>query len=61
MEQSEKPTGKGIIVGHLHLYKTDLLRALSWLDFLDESLFEQEDEETKNNLIKIINYMTRNG
>ena len=54
--------GKLIIVGDkLHIYKSDLLRALSWFDFLHDTEMCQEDQQSKDNILKIINYITRNG
>lgn len=43
------------------IYKRDLLRAISWLEFVPEPLRDSEDEQARNHIIKIINYLTRNG
>ena len=50
-----------ILIDTLFLKKSDLLRAISWLDFVPENKLHEKDEEAKNSLIKIINYLTRNA
>jgi hypothetical protein len=49
-----------ILIGKNILYKKDLLRAISWIDFLPENSLHENDKQALENIIKIINYITRN-
>lgn len=49
-----------IIIDNVIIYKKDLLRAISWIDFLKEKDLHEEDRKALSNLIKIVNYITRN-
>jgi hypothetical protein len=51
--------GKLILVHDtLAITQFDLLRALSWLDFVGE--LNEEDKRCRDNILKIINFITRN-
>lgn len=50
---------KILIFDNIIIAKKDLLRALSWFDFLPTHLVDSHDQESKDNLIKIVNYLTR--
>ncbi len=43
------------------IYKKDLLRSLSWLDFVPDAAIDQDDISAKDSILKIINYLTRHG
>lgn len=51
---------KAIILGKLIIYKKDLLRALSWIDFLPENELKEKDKIAAENIVKLVNYITRN-
>jgi len=61
MENTDTPKEKGIYIDHVFLRKKDLLRVLSWFDFIETNKSTEEDIKSKELIIKIINYLTRNG
>lgn len=60
-DKFETTKDKIIILEKVILYKKDLIRALSWIDFVPDREISPEDEMALINLLKIINYLTRNG
>lgn len=61
MENDYKPKEKGAFIGDIFLKKKDLLRALSWFDLVNDPLITEEDRRARENLIRIITFLTRNG
>ena len=41
------------------LCRGDLLSALSWFDFIAKDQLSDADKDAKENLLKVINYLTR--
>jgi hypothetical protein len=52
---------KFLILDSLFLNKKDLLRALSWFDFVALNDIQSEDKVAKDNILKLVNYLTRNA
>lgn len=51
---------KVVIIDDIVLYKKDLLRAISWMDFLSDQDINDKDKKAFENIMKIVNYITRN-
>jgi hypothetical protein len=41
--------------------RNDILQAISWLSLMNQNLVTKTDKEAKDNLFKIVDYMTRKG
>lgn len=61
MEKTDKPKEKGVYIDRFFLRKKDLLIILSWFDFIETDKVTDEDTKARELLVKIINYLTRNG
>lgn len=44
----------------LSIDREDLLQSLSWLCFIPENSIEEKDKRARDNLLKVISYLTRN-